>query len=132
MNDAAFNGLRLDRGLTGISHAAAQPGLALPAQRQLDPAESLAAQHLDAMLGPRGLAAELESALVPEVSDRGLLLPGAFRSALLSARDALLQAAGRGADAAGQRLLQRAARALDEDLALRDLAAMYRGVLHQG
>lgn len=127
----ALHSLRLDRGLTEILHGGPQPGPALPSQRQLDPAESLAAQHLEALLSPRGLAAELDAALAPQVDDRALLLPGAFRSALEGARAVIGQAA-QAADGPAQQLLQRAARALDEDLALRDLAAMYRGVLHQG
>lgn len=124
MNDAALQALRFDRGLTEVLHTGVQP--ALPSQRQLEPAEALAAQHLAALLAPRGLAAELEAALVPAVDDRALLLPGAFRQALEGARAALAQAAA--ADAA----LQPALGALDDELALRELAAMYRGVLHQG
>lgn len=130
MNEA-LNSLRLDRGLTEILHSGPYTGPALPSQRQLDPAESLAAQHLDALLAPRGLAAGLEAALTPQVDDRALLLPGAFRSALEAARAVIGQAAS-AAEGPQQKLLQRAAKALDEDLSLRDLASMYRGVLHQG
>lgn len=132
MNDAVLNGLRLDRGLTEILHAGLQGAPALPLQHQLDPAESLAAQALDGMLGPAGLDAELEVALAPAVDDRALLLPVAFRAALEQARSGLAQAAAQAAEPALQRLLQAAVRALDDDLALRDLAAMYRGLLHQG
>ena len=131
MATSPFDALRLDRGLTEVLHGGAPAGPAMPAQRQLVPAESLAAQHLAALLAPRSLAAELEAALQPPVDDRALLLPGAFRGALEAARDELAQAATT-ADAAARRLLNDALRALDDDLALRDLATMYRGVLHQG
>lgn len=132
MNDAISNGLRLDRGLTQILRGPDAVPSSLPAQAQLDPAEALATQQLEALLAPRGLAAQLEAALSPAVGDRALLLPGAFRGALEAARAALAQAAQRSTDAATQKLLQRALRALDEDLSLRDLASMYRNVLHQG
>jgi hypothetical protein len=132
VNDAVLNGLRLDRGLTEILHAGTQGAPALPQQHQLDPAESLAAPALDTMLGPAGLDAELEAALTPNVDDRALLLPAAFRGALEQARASLAQAATQAAEPALQRLLQAAVRTLDDDLALRDLAAMYRGLLHQG
>lgn len=125
-------GLRFDRGITEILQGPSAQPASLPAQHQLDPAESLARQQLEDLLAPRGLAATLEAALVPQVIDRALLLPGAFRAALEQARAALQQAATRRTDPTDQRALQRAARALDEDLALRDLASMYRNVLHQG
>lgn len=132
MSSTIYNGLRLDRGLTEILQGPSARPAALPGQQQLDPAESLARQQLDELLAPRGLAARLEAALVPQVADRALLLPGAFRAALEQARATLLQAAARRSDAQDRRSLRRAARVLDEDLALRDLAAMYRNVLHQG
>jgi len=132
MSSAVYNGLRLDRGLTEILQGPSAQPAALPGQQQLDPAESLARQQLDELLAPRGLAARLEAALVPQVADRALLLPGAFRAALEQARATLQQAAARRSDPQDQRSLRRAARALDEDLALRDLAVMYRNVLHQG
>lgn len=127
MNDAVLQSLHFERGLTEVLHGAAGTAPQLPAQRQLDPAEALAARHLQALLAPAGLAGELEAALAPMVDDRALLLPGAFRQALDEARALLARAA-----AGGDLRLQQALAALDEDLALRELAAMYRGVLHQG
>jgi hypothetical protein len=132
MSAAIDHGLRLDRGLTQILQGPSAQPSALPGQQQLDPAESLARQQLDELLAPRGLAARLEAALVPQVADRSLLLPGAFRAALEQARAALQQAASRRSAPQDQRALRLAARVLDEDLSLRDLAAMYRNVLHQG
>jgi type III secretion protein X len=130
MNDASLNPLWLDRGLVQISHTRGGATPQMPQQQQLDPAQSLAGGQLDALLNAQGLGWVLESALHPPLRDRSLLLPGYFRHALEAARDAMRQAIQR--QPALAKPLSPALRALEEDLALRDLAQMYRSVLHQG
>lgn len=128
MSDALVQRLRLDRGLTEILPGQGEAAPALPASRPLDPPDAASAHRLESLLAPRGLAGELEAALVPDIDDRSLLLPGPFRRALDDARALLARSAG-GEDGGA---LAQALRIVDEDLALRDLAAMYRGLLVQG
>jgi hypothetical protein len=133
MSDPQLNPLWLDRGLVQITHTRHEAMPSMPAQQQLDPAEALASTQIEHMLQPQGLHALIEAALHPQVRDRALLLPGLFRNALEAARDALRDGAKRQASGSSQaKLLARAQRALEDDLALRDLAQMYRSVLHQG
>lgn len=131
MSDAVWNALAFDRGLVEVSHLHSGVDGALPQPRQLDPAEALAEPQLEALLAARGFDAMLEQALLPVPQQRALLLPLAFRHALEDARDAV-RAAIPAAAPATARVLARAERALNEDLALRDLAQMYRSVLVQG
>ena len=119
-----------ERGLVDVQYRAAGASEALPERAQLDPAELLQAPPLAGLLGG-GLQARLESALGPTVPDRALLRPAPFTAALTEARDALREAA-RGRDPGQARALDAARRLLDDELALRDLAAMYRGALQQG
>ena len=131
MTEPRWNGLAFDRGLVEVSHLRGGFDTALPQPRQLDPAEALAEPQLEALLAARGFDALLEQALLPVPQQRALLLPLSFRHALEDARDAV-HAAIPAAAPATARLLARAERALNEDLALRDLAQMYRSVLVQG
>jgi hypothetical protein len=117
-----------DRGLVDVQFRSAEP--ALPAKReQLDPSESLSSP-LQALLQGSGLQQRIETALQPPLAERSLLRPGPFTAALIEARDAFRAASS--ADPAQAKLLDAARRTLDEELGLRELAAMYRGVLQQG
>lgn len=118
-----------DRGLDRIIHGdSAAP--ALPQQHELAPSELEGVGQLERLFEQRSLEDRLEAAVRPEVSDRDLLLPAAFRAALDRALGTLRDAAEHRPDDA--RVLNRAARLLKEETDLRDLVAMYRGALYQG
>lgn len=131
MTDPRWNGLAFDRGLVEVSHLRGGFDAALPLPRQLDPAEALAEPQLEALLAARGFDAGAEQALLPvpaaaRAAAAAGLSPCAGGRARRGARGHPGGRTGHGPDAA------RAERALNEDLALRDLAQMYRSVLVQG
>ena len=121
--------LALDHGLDRIIQGEDQTPL-LPEQRSITPVDTEAVGQLDRLFQQSSLEDLLEQAVRPEISNRELLSPGAFRDALDRAHDVLREHATQ--DEEGARLLNRCARLLKDEFELRDLVAMYRGALYQG
>jgi type III secretion protein X len=129
MNDH-LSPLNFDRGITQIVHLRDAQPLAMPPFRQLDPAEIGVQPQLDQLLAARTLDTLIDESIRPQVQDRALLHPAAFRAAVEAGRETLLTAAER--NPAEARVLNRAARVLGEEISLRELLQMYRNVLFQG
>lgn len=129
MNDR-LSALSFDRGITQIVHTRDQDLPAMPPFRQLDPSDVGVQPQLEQLLAARSLDSVVDESIRPQVQDRALLHPVAFRAAVEGGREALQAAAER--DPAQAKALNRAARVLGEEIALRDLLQMYRNVLFQG
>lgn len=130
------------QGIESISHAPAAKAFSLPASTNAPLSDNVGRSQLEALLQKPSMDSRLDAALRPPLENRDLLLPGKFRAALGVARELVRQAASRQprdrrkADDAPateeSRVLNRAARLLDEDAAARDLGQMYRSTLYQG
>jgi len=113
-------------GIEGISWRRNE--VSLPVGTTVLPSGDLVSQAaLDTLYGSR-LEEELRAFVKPDLAARDLLLPGVLNSRLNQARKKLRALARRG----GSRALARAADLLEEDEELKDLLAMYRGLLQKG
>ena len=113
-------------GIEGISWRRNE--VSLPVGTTVLPSGDLVSQAaLDTLYGSR-LEEELKAFIKPNLAARDLLLPGVLNSRLNQARKKLRALARRG----GSRALARAADLLEEDEELKDLLAMYRGLLQKG
>ena len=113
-------------GIEGISWKKNE--ISLPAGTTVLPSGDLVSQAaLDTLYGSR-LEEQLRAFIKPNPATRDLLLPGVMSARLHQARKKLRAEARRG----GSRALARAADLLEEDEELKDLLAMYRGLLQKG
>lgn len=129
MAEVRPTGFAFDRGIERIVHEDG-PADTLPGGIALSPSDLARVAQLDQLLGARNLADYLDAALRPELDNKDLLAPGRFRETLDATVAMLREAATQDPDHG--RELNRAARVLTEDAALRDLLQMYRSLLYQG
>lgn len=119
----------LDRGLDLVVDG--DPGLALlPPQQRLVPSEFGHVPELQRLLTQASLDAALDEIVRPSVSDRQLLSPTSFRSALADAEATLRERAAERPESA--KVLNRCARQLNELGTLYGLLSQYRNSLLQG
>ena len=113
-------------GIEGISWRRNE--VSLPVGTTVLPSGDLVSQAaLDTLYGSR-LEEELKAFLKPNLMSRELLLPGVLGSRLNKARRKLRSEARK----SGSRTLARAADLLEEDEEMKELLAMYRGLLQKG
>jgi type III secretion protein X len=142
MSDMKLGGLAFDRGIDRVTYARQDAGTALPERGEAAPPDVGSRPQLDALLSRPSLDDGLEEAIRPQLENRDLLAPARFRQALDGALAQLRETAERmqpAAEAGGNdtgteqlRVVNRAARLLNEECGLRDLLQMYRSVLYQG
>jgi type III secretion protein X len=148
MSDMKLGGLAFDRGIDRVTYARQDTATMLPERGEAAPPDVGSRPQLDALLSRPSLDDGLEEAIRPQLENRDLLAPARFRQALDGALAQLRETAERmqpAAQAAGNntdtgtdtgteqlRLVNRAARLLNEECGLRDLLQMYRSVLYQG
>ncbi len=127
-------GLFFERGIDRIVVREGESSPSLPDPSRLAPSEHAGDSHLERLLRGPGFESFIDDALRPHLSDRGLLLPAAFRQALEGAVGVLRQRAAVVKDPRSReaRVLQRAVRLLSEEQELRDLVRMYCSSLYQG
>lgn len=123
-----------DRGIDSITFKANEGAQGLPDLFDLVPAEQGQRPQLERLLSVHNLDALLDDAIRPDIDDRELLMPQKFRQTLDATLHHLRQAAEerQALDPDSTRVLNRAARLLNEEVGLRDLLQMYRSVLYQG
>lgn len=128
------SGKFFDRGIEKITFRSLDVVEGLPDLFELTPGEHARRPMLDQLLALRNLESLLEEAVVPDVDDLDLFLPGAFRQAMERVLTTLRQASERrrSADPQVARRLDRAVRLLSEEADLRELLAMYRAALLKG
>lgn len=110
----------------------ATPGL--PDGRRLAPSDAPGVSQLEQLFTARGFEGFIDDAVRPQVPDRELLLPAAFRQALGEAQ-AVLRRRNEGIKdprSRQARVLQRAIRLLSDEEDLRSLLRMYCSTLYQG
>lgn len=127
-----LDGFNFDRGIDRIlrNDPLDSP---LPERGQLSPADAITRPELEQLLALPNLQDFLANALKPDVNNKALLTPQGFQAALQDSLSMLReQADASGPDSDTARLLERAARVLNEEANLRELLTMYRSVLYQG
>jgi type III secretion protein X len=126
--------LFFDRGIDRVVDAPDAAQASLPEGDALVPAALARWAALEELLHAENLESLLDAWVRPELAERELLAPRAFRAAMeaVLARFRGTAQARRQANPRLGRLLDEAARVLGEDIELRDLLQMYRGALLQG
>lgn len=123
-----------DRGIESITFKHAQETEGLPDLFDLPPPDTTRRQQLDELLAMPTLDSLIDHMLHPTIHDRDLLRPQKFGVVLrhlqadFRRRAAELQAS----DPASAKVIQRAAKLLNDELGLRDLLHDYRSALFQG
>jgi type III secretion protein X len=123
-----------EHGIEGISYEGHGEVQGLPDQQQLTPADHAQRSQLETLLAPSNTDSFLAEKIRPELQDRDLLLPGRFRQAMDGALGKLGKTAQeqQAQDPDTAKLLNRAARVVQEEVSLRDLVQMYITALRQG
>ena len=96
----------------------------------ISPAFSPVKPRLEQLYAMPNLEDYIASALAPLINEPSLMLPNRFNNALRAAMDELDAVAEE--DPRNVRILRRAKRLLDDQVALRDLVHMYRQALLKG
>ncbi len=123
--------MSFDRGIDNVVHRRSETETqGLPERRNLTPSGDPVRTQLTQLLEQPNIGHILEEALRPEVDNRDLLLPSAFRTALQQVQKDLTALAHQGKG--DGRILDQAIRVLNDETRLRDLVAMNRSLLYQG
>ena len=128
-------GVFFDRGIDKITFKSGEQDQGLPDPRLLSPTENAQRPQLEALLARPNTETFLMDTIRPDLPNRDLLLPVAFRKVMDSALDTIQNAAQQrqqDGNTEGARELNRAVRLLKEEVGLRDLLQMYRSALYQG
>ncbi|MEJ1965626.1 MAG: hypothetical protein WDO56_30380 [Gammaproteobacteria bacterium] len=121
----------LDRGIDSISRTN-QLEVPLPNAASLPPPGQQNRPELDRLLRRPNLQDYLAEQMQPQIVDPQLLTPQRFELTLRAAGEQLRQASTRAKGQPAAAVLGKAARALGEEVNLRELLAMYRSTLFQG
>lgn len=119
----------MDRGIEKIVRSAGA-GVETGPAAEISPAFSPIRPRLELLYAQPNLEDYMAGQLSPAINEAALLLPNRFNAALHGAMEGLREAAG--TDPRNARVLTRAARLMSDQVALRDLAHMYRSALLKG
>jgi type III secretion protein X len=120
----------MDRGIDKILRADEAGDMDIGPVAELSPAFSPVKPRLEQLYAMPNLEDYIASQLAPLLNEPALLLPNRFDKALRTGVESLLAAAEE--DTRVARILQRAARLMGDQVALRDLVQMYRSALLKG
>ncbi|MEM1305691.1 MAG: hypothetical protein AAGG46_12385 [Planctomycetota bacterium] len=126
-------GLSFDAGIEQILTRNDTQSLNLPKESQTLPGDGLFEQRLTEVLTPPSVEQELIESFRPEITNRDVLTPVGYQSALKSSRGKLEQLAKRLAaepdQSAVRDAVRKAVERLDDELVRHDLISTYRNLL---